>query len=229
FEVGQAYAGDRPEDETVRAAGIRRGNTQPRHWSGGLRPVDAYDAKADALVALEAAGAPVKSLQVVAGAPDWFHPGRSGTLQLGPKNQIAHFGELHPRVLMAMDVKGPLVGFEITINAIPAPRSKSATARPALDVSDLQAVNRDFAFVLDKSVEAGTLIRAAQGADKNLITDVSVFDIFEGAALGDDKKSLAIEVTMQPRKQTLTDEEIDAVSAKVIANVKKATGGVLRG
>jgi len=229
FEMGQAYAGDAPEDETVRAAGIRRGNTQQRHWAGGLRPVDAYDAKADALAALEAAGAPVNSLQVSDNAPEWFHPGRSGSLQLGPKNQIAHFGELHPRVLLALDVKGPLVGFEININAIPQPRGSGVTARPALDVSDFQAVSRDFAFVVDASVEADKLLRAAKGAEKKLIAAVSVFDIFEGSALGENKKSLAIEVTLQPETKTLTDEEIDAVSAKIIANVEKATGGVLRG
>ncbi|MGI9371884.1 MAG: phenylalanine--tRNA ligase subunit beta, partial [Hyphomicrobiales bacterium] len=229
FELGQAYAGDAPEDETVKAAGIRRGHAVARNWAGGTRDVDAYDAKADALAALKAAGAPVNSLQVVAGAPNWFHPGRSGTLQLGPKNQIAYFGELHPKVLMAMDVKGPLVGFEITLNNIPAPRSSSATARPALDVSDLQTVHRDFAFVLDSDVESDKLIRAAKGAEKKLITAVNVFDIFEGPSLGDGKKSLAIEVTLQPRDKTLTDEEIDAVSAKVIAGVEKATGGTLRG
>jgi phenylalanyl-tRNA synthetase beta chain len=229
FEVGQAYAGDTPEDETVRAAGIRRGNSQARHWAGGLREVDAYDAKAYALAALEAAGVPVNSLQVAATAPSWFHPGRSGSLQLGPKNQIAHFGELHPRILLALDVKGPLVGFEININAIPLPRGSGVTARPALNVSDLQAVYRDFAFVVDTSVEAGKLLRAAKGAEKKLITAVAVFDIFEGAALGGGNKSLAIEVTLQPDAKTLTDEEIDAVSAKIVASVEKATGGVLRG
>ncbi len=233
FEVGQAYAGDRPEDETVRVAGVRRGKTAPRHWDGSGRPVDAFDAKADALAALESAGAQVRSLQVVSGAPDWFHPGRSGTCQLGPQNQMAHFGEIHPRVLAAMDVKGPLVGFEIILNAIPEPRSKGGAARAALDASDLQAVTRDFAFVVDNAVEADKIIRAAKGAEKQLITSVSVFDLFEGetaaSSLGDGKKSLAIEVTLQPRDKTMTDEEIDAVAAKVVANVEKATGGTLRG
>lgn len=233
FEIGQAYLGDRPEDETVRAAGVRRGNTGPRDWNGAMRPVDVFDAKADALAALEAAGAQVRSLQVVAGAPDWFHPGRSGTCQLGPQNQMAHFGELHPRVLDALDVKGPLVGFEIVLNTIPEPKGKGGAARAAMNVSDLQAVTRDFAFVVDDEVVADKLVRAAKGADKQLITGVSVFDLFEGEsaakALGEGKKSLAIEVTLQPRDKTMTDEEIDAVAAKVVASVQKATGGTLRG
>ena len=233
FEVGQAYAGEAPEDETVRTAGVRRGATMARHWTGEARDVDAFDAKADALAALEAAGAPVASLQVVAEAPSWFHPGRSGTLQLGPKNQLAHFGELHPRVLDAFDVKAPLVGFELVLDNIPEPRKADGASRPALDASDLQAVSRDFAFVLDASVEADKVVRAARGADKALITEVTVFDLFEGGkaveAFGEGKKSLAIAVTLQPREKTLTDEEIDAVAAKVVAQVEKATGGVLRG
>jgi phenylalanyl-tRNA synthetase beta chain len=233
FEIGQAYAGDTPEDETVRAAGVRRGATTERHWSGEMRPVDAFDAKADALAVLEAAGAPVGSLQVVAEAPSWFHPGRAGTFQLGPQNQIAHFGELHPRVIDALEVKTPLVGFELVLNRIPEPKKASSASRPALDASDLQAVSRDFAFVLDESVAAEKVTRAAKGADKTLIAGVSVFDLFDGdkaaQAFGAGKKSLAIAVTLQPRQRTLTDEEIDAVSQKVIAQVVKATGGVLRG
>lgn len=232
FEVGQAYAGTRPEDETVRAGGIRRGQAVARNWDGGERPVDAFDAKADALAVLEAAGAPVRSLQIVPEAPGWYHPGRSATLQLGPKNQFAHFGELHPRVLDAMNIKGPLVGFEVVLDAIPEPRS-GGTARAALDVSDLQAVTRDFAFIVDSAVAADKLVRAASGADKALIEQVRVFDLFEGdkaeAAFGAGKKSLAIEVTLQPREKTLTDAEIEAVAAKVIASVEKATGGSLRG
>ncbi len=232
FEVGQAYLGDKPEDETVRAAGVRRGHIGPRHWAGGLRDVDAFDAKADALAALEAAGAPIEGLQVVAGAPNWFHPGRSGTCQLGPKNQMAHFGEIHPRVLNGLDVKGPLVGFEIILNAIPAPKGKGRTSRAAMDVSDLQTVTRDFAFVIDEAVEASRIVRAVKSAEKQLISNVSVFDLFEGEAarnaLGEGKKSLAIEVTLQPRGKTMTDEEINAVAAKVVANVEKATGGTLR-
>jgi phenylalanyl-tRNA synthetase beta chain len=223
-EVGHAYAGDRPQDETLRAAGIRRGQAVSRNWQGGARAVDAFDAKADAQAVLEAAGAPVATVQIVAGAPSWYHPGRCGTIQMGPQNKLAHFGEIHPRVLAAMDVKGPIVGFELVLNAIPAPKSKSAT-RAALNASDLMPVSRDFAFVVDDGVEAEKLVKAAKGADRTLIADVAVFDLFklEGA-----KKSLAIEVTLQPRDRTLTDEEIEAVSARIVSAVQKATGGTLR-
>ena len=227
FEVGQVYAGDKPEDETLQAAGVRRGQTGSRHWTGKARSVDSFDAKADLMAALEAAGAPVASVQVVQGAPAWFHPGRSGTVQLGPKNQLGWFGEVHPRVLDAMDVKGPLVAFEMNIDTIPEPKSISA-ARPALDVSDLLPVKRDFAFVVDSNVPADKLIRAARGADKALVCDVSVFDVFEGGNLGEGKRSVAIEVTLQPRDKTLTDEDIEAVSKSIVASVAKATGASLR-
>ncbi len=223
-EVGHAYAGDQPRDETLRAGGIRRGAAIARNWLDDSRPVDAFDAKADALAVLEAAGAPAASLQIVAGAPSWYHPGRSGTIQMGPQNKLAHFGEIHPRILAAIDVKGPLVAFEAVLNAIPGAKSKSAT-RAALNVSGLMPLTRDFAFVVDDGIEAEKLVKAAKGADKALISEVNVFDVFklEGA-----KKSLAIEVTLSPRDKTLTDEEIEAVSAKIVAMVQKATGGTLR-
>ena len=223
-EIGQAYAGDRPGDESLRACGVRRGATTPRHWLGGGRAVDAHDAKADALAVLEASGVSVSGLQVMAGAPGWYHPGRSGTLQMGPQNKLAHFGELHPRVLAAMDVKGPLVAFEVVLNSIPVPKSKSAT-RAALNTSDLLPVTRDFAFVVDDGVEADKLVKAARGADKMLISDAAVFDVFK---LAGTQKSYAVEVTLQPRDKTFTDEEIEAISQKIIASVAKATGGILR-
>jgi phenylalanyl-tRNA synthetase beta chain len=223
-EVGHAYAGDRPQDETLRAAGIRRGAFTGRNVHGGARAVDAFDAKADALAVLEAAGAAVSTLQVVAGGPEWFHPGRCGTIQMGPQNKLGFFGELHPRVLAAMDVKGPLVGFEIVLNAIPVPKSRSAT-RAALVTSDLMPLTRDFAFVVDDAVEAEKLVKAARSADKALISDVTVFDLYK---LDGGKTSLAIEVTLQPRDKTLTEPEIEAVSAKIVQAVGKATGGILR-
>jgi phenylalanyl-tRNA synthetase beta chain len=223
-EVGHAYAGDRPQDETLRAAGIRRGAFTGRNVHGGARNVDAFDAKADALAVLDAAGAAVATLQVVAGAPAWFHPGRSGTIQMGPQNKLGFFGEIHPRVLAAMDVKGPLVAFELILNAIPGSKAKGAT-RAALATSDLQPLSRDFAFVVDDKVEADKLVKAAKGADKALISDVTVFDIYK---LDGGKTSLAIDVTLQPREKTLTDAEIEAVSAKIVQAVAKATGGTLR-
>ncbi len=227
FEVGQCYHGDAPEDESLRATGIRRGAVHARHWSGEVRTVDLFDAKADAMAVLAAAGAPVQSLQVVQGGPDWFHPGRSGTIQLGPRNQLGWFGEIHPGVLDKMDVKGPVVAFEIVIDHLPEPKSKSAT-RPALDAAQLLPVRRDFAFVVGDDVAADKLVRAARGADKALIADVSVFDLFSGGALGEGRKSLAIEVVLQPRERTLTDQDIEAVSTKIVTAVQKATGGTLR-
>ncbi len=223
-EVGHAYAGDRPGDETLRAAGIRRGSAVSRNWQGDARAVDAFDAKADALAVLEASGAAVASLQIVAGAPAWFHPGRSGTIQMGPQNRLAYFGEVHPRVLAAMDVKGPLVAFEVVLNSVPVPKSRSAT-RAALNASDLMPVSRDFAFVVDDGVEADKLIKAAKAADKVLISDAAIFDVFK---LEGGRKSYAVEVTLQPKDKTFTDEDIEAVSQKIIAAVQKATGGTLR-
>jgi phenylalanyl-tRNA synthetase beta chain len=227
FEVGQAYAGDRPQDETLRAAGLRRGRNHDRHWLEKPRSVDLFDAKADALAVLEACGAPAASLQVVAGGPSWLHPGHSGSVQLGPKNRLAVFGELHPSVLQSLDLEGPAVVFEVVLNAIPLPRSKGAT-RPALDASDLMAVSRDFAFVVDEAVASDKILKAARAAGKALISEASIFDLFSGEALGPGKKSIAISVTLQPRDKTLTDEEIEAVSQKLIAEVAKATGAVLR-
>jgi len=224
YEVGHAYAGDRPQDETLRAGGVRRGNAVTRNWQGGARAVDAFDAKADALAVLEAAGAATANLQIIAGAPSWYHPGRSGTIQMGPQNRLATFGEVHPRVLASMDVKGPLVAFEVVLNSIPVPKAKNAT-RAALNASDLLPVLRDFAFVIDDGVEADKLIKAAKGADKVLVSDVTVFDVFK---LDGIKKSYAIEVTLRPRDKTLTDEDIDAVSQKIVTAVQKATGGILR-
>jgi phenylalanyl-tRNA synthetase beta chain len=227
FEVGQTYSGDRPQDEKLRAAGLRRGHNHERHWLERRRSIDPFDAKADVLAVLEACGAPTKSLQVIQGGPDWLHPGRSGTIQLGPKNQVAVFGEIHPSVLAAFDLKGPAVSFEVDLGAIPTPRSKSAT-RPALEASDLMPVSRDFAFVVDVDVEAERILKAVRSADKALISDASIFDLFTGESLGAGKKSVAVNITLQPRAKTLTDQEIEAASQKIISEVVKATGAVLR-
>jgi phenylalanyl-tRNA synthetase beta chain len=232
FEVSGAYEGDRPEDQRRVAAGIRRGTArleaQGRHWSGNAAPVDVFEAKADALAVLEACGAPVDKLMIEAGGPHWYHPGRSGTIKLGPKNILGFFGEFHPKTLEEMDVAGPLCGFEVFLDAIPEPKARATRTKPRLDLSPFQAVKRDFAFVVDRKIEAATLTRAAAAADKKLISDVNVFDIFEGAALGPDKKSIAIEVTIQPTERTLTDEDFEALAGRIVDNVGKQTGGVLR-
>jgi phenylalanyl-tRNA synthetase beta chain len=214
----------------LQATGLLVGATAPRDPYGSRRVADLYDAKADAEAVLAAIGAPQK-VQISRKAEGWWHPGRSGVMGLGP-NALATFGEVHPKVLKALDVKGPAVAFTLRVEAIPFPKTKTAT-RPALGRSDLQAVDRDFAFVVDKGVEALTLVNAAQGADKALIDSVAVFDQFTGekaeAQMGAGKKSLAITVRLQPRDKTLTDEEIEAVSAKIVEKVAKATGGALRG
>ena len=233
FELGQAYRGDKPEDQYVAVSGVRAGTAGRtgggRHWDGKAEAVDVFDAKADAVAVLAALGLDVGKAQVTRDAPAWFHPGRSGTLRLGPKTVLAHFGELHPATLSALDVAAPLVAFEVFIEALPADKRKSR-AKPALAQSDLMPVRRDFAFVLDAGVHAGDVVRAAKGADKALIAGVSVFDVFEGGALAaEGKKSVAIEVTLQPTTETLTDKAIEAISGQIIAAVKKATGGEIRG
>lgn len=231
FEVGPVFHGGEPEEQEVLATGLLIGHTGPRDAHGARRAVDTFDAKADAEAVLNAIGAPEK-LMVLRGTREWWHPGRSGKLSLGPKNVLCAFGEVHPKVLNAMDVKGPAVAFAIHVANPPFPKAKSAT-RAALDISDLQAVDRDFAFVVDAEVEALTLLNAAKGADKALIAEASVFDVFSGdmaeAQMGAGKKSIAITVRLQPKDATLTDKDIEAVSAKVIDKVAKATGGVLRG
>ena len=232
FEVGQIFKGEKPEDQFIAATGLRRALAKPegmgRHWSMAAKPVDAFDAKADAFAVLAAAGAPMQALQIVPGAPAWFHPGRSGTIQMGPKNVIGHFGELHPRTLAALKVEGPLVAFEVILEAIPEPKAKATRAKPLLELSPFQPVERDFAFLVDTNVKAADIVRSAQNADKKLITNVSVFDVYEGKGIEPGKKSVAIAVTLQPREKTMTDAEIDALGQKIVAEVTKRTGGVLR-
>ena len=232
FEVGQVFRGDRPEDQVTAATGIRRGLAKPdgigRHWSSKAAEVDAFDAKTDALAVLAAAGAPVSALQVVPGGPAWFHPGRSGTIQIGPQNMLGHFGELHPRALEALDAEGPLVAFEVILETIPAPKARATKVKPVLELTPLQPVARDFAFLVDRSVKAGDVVRAAQNVDKKLVTGVTVFDVYEGEGIEPGKKSIAIAVTLQPRERTMTDEEIETLAAKIVAEVGKRTGGLLR-
>jgi phenylalanyl-tRNA synthetase beta chain len=232
FEVGQIFIGDRPQDQLTAACGLRRALARPegigRHWASANKPVDALDAKADAFAVLAAAGAPMQALQVVPSGPAWFHPGRSGGIQIGPQNVLGAFGELHPRVLAALGAEGPLVGFEVVLENIPEPKARPTRVKPLLELSPFQPVERDFAFVVENSVKAADIVRAAQNADKKLITNVTVFDVYEGKGIEPGKKSIAIAVTMQPRDKTMTDEEIGALAAKIVAEVTKRTGGLLR-
>jgi phenylalanyl-tRNA synthetase beta chain len=232
FEVGQIFTGDKPEDQFMAATGVRRAMAKAggagRYWSSTSANVDAFDAKTDALAILAAAGAPAQAMQVVPGGPAWFHPGRSGTIQIGPQNILGYFGELHPRALEALDAEGPLVAFEVILERIPEAKAKATRAKPVLELSAFQPVTRDFAFVVDRAVRAADIVRAAQNVDRKLISGVSVFDVYEGQGIEAGKKSVAIAVTIQPRDKTMTDQEIDALGAKIVAEVSKRTGGVLR-
>jgi phenylalanyl-tRNA synthetase beta chain len=233
FEVGQIFKGDKPADQLTAASGLRRGLARPsgngRHWSDKSGPVDVFDVKADAFAVLAASGAPMQALQVVPGGPAWFHPGRSGTIQIGPQNVLGHFGELHPRAIAGLKAEGPLVAFEVILEKIPEPKARPTRAKPLLDVSAFQPVERDFAFVVDNSVKAADIVRAAQNVDKKLVTNVVVFDVYEGKGIDPGKKSIAIAVTIQPREKTMTDAEIETLAGKIVAEVTKRTGGVLRG
>jgi len=231
FEVGQIYRDDTPEGQLLVAAGVRQGKAvlagSGRHWTGSAETAGLFEAKADVAALLAGLGFDANRAQVVRAAPAWFHPGRSGVLRLGPKTVLAAFGEIHPEALAVLDVSGPATAFEVYLDALPRDK-KRGIARPPFKVADLLAVRRDFAFVLDRDVAAGEVVKAVLAADKKLISGVNVFDQFEGASLGAGKKSLALEVTLQPTDKTLTDEEIEAVAARVVAEVKKATGGDIR-
>ncbi|MEL6979216.1 MAG: phenylalanine--tRNA ligase subunit beta [Pseudomonadota bacterium] len=231
FEVGPVFFGPEPGEQQESAAILRVGAAAPRDWSGARRPIDLYDAKADAEALLSALGVDVDKLMIDRETPGWWHPGRSGRLKLGPKTVLAEFGELHPKAARALGVKGAAAGSVVFLEAIPAPKAKS-TARPALSLPDLQPVERDFAFIVSERTEAAAILRAARGANKKLITDARVFDVFEGAKaaaqLGEGQKSVAISVTLQPTEKTLTNEEIEAVAAAVLAAVDKAVGAKLR-
>ena len=230
FEVGQIFIDASETGQRLAAAGVRRGLAGAgRHWSAQAREASAFDAKADAMALLTALGVPTGGLQIVSGGPAWFHPGRSATLQFGPKTIVGHFGELHPRALKTMDVEGPVAAFEIILDALPAPKAKPTKIKPKLEISDLQPVSRDFAFIVDRAARAGDLAKAAQGADKALIADVAVFDLYEGKGVPEGKKSIGLAVTLQPREKTLTDAEIDAVAQKIVAEAEKKCGAKLRG
>jgi phenylalanyl-tRNA synthetase beta chain len=232
FEVGQIFKGSRPEDQFTAATAVRSGTAKPggsgRHWSGPANGVEMFDAKADAFALLAALGFAPGNAQIAAGGAPYLHPGRSGTLKLG-NAVLGHFGELHPATLDLLGLDGPVVAAEILLDRIPAAKAKPTKAKPPLDKSDLQPVTRDFAFLVGERVAAADIVRAAQTADRKLVSRVSVFDVYAGQGVEPGKKSLAIEVMLQPRERTLTDAEIDAVAASIVAAVGKATGAILRG
>ncbi|HEY1453694.1 MAG TPA: phenylalanine--tRNA ligase subunit beta [Roseiarcus sp.] len=231
FEVGQVFLGPGEDDQRIAAASVRRGRAKAegegRNWSGGGL-VDVFDAKRDAMALLSALGAGPNAVHVVPGGPAFLHPGRSATLQFGPKTVVGWFGQLHPGALEALDAEGPIVAFEIILDAVPAPKAKPTRTKPKLDRSDFMAVERDLAFVVDASVRAGDIVRAAESAERSLVAKVGVFDVYQGEGLPGGSKSIAIQVILQPRDRTLTDAEIDAAMAKIVAEVSKRTGAVLR-
>ena len=231
FEVGSGFFGAEPGEETILAAGLRLGSTAPREWMGERRAVDFFDARGDVETLLASLGAPVDRMQTDRGVPDWLHPGRGANFRLGPKNLIATFGEVHPKVAAAFDLSGPAVAFVVHLEAIPFPKAKSR-ARAALERTNLQAVERDFAFVVDARTESDAIRKAVRLAEKALIDGITVFDVFDGEAaasqLGEGRKSIAVSVRLQPKDKTFTDEQIEAIGAKIVASVEKATGATLR-
>jgi phenylalanyl-tRNA synthetase beta chain len=231
FEVGQVFLNANPDGQHTYASGIRTGTAKlagsGRHWSGKGEPVRVFDAKADLAALLDALGYDIDKVQLFAEPAPWSHPGRGGRIAQGPKT-LGWFGELHPAWAAELDIDGPVAAFELNLDALPEGRKKATKTKPALDLSALMPLTRDFAFIVDKGVTAGAILKAARGADKALIKDVNVFDVFEGSHVGEGKKSIAIEVTLQPKDKTLTDEDIEKVSAAIVAAVTKTSGGVLR-
>ncbi len=232
FEVGQVFLGDRDTDQRFAAAGLRAGTAglagAGRHWRSPAPAVNVFDAKADALAVLAALAIPLGGLQTVPGGPAFLHPGRSATLRLGPKAAVGFFGELHPKVMDAMGIAGPLAVFEIILDALPLPKSRPTRAKPRLERVDLMPVERDFAFVVDEAVAAADILKAVRAVDRAVIAEAGVFDVYRGAGIGEGRKSVAVSVTLQPRDRTLTDAELDALGARIEAEVARKTGAVLR-
>jgi phenylalanyl-tRNA synthetase beta chain len=233
FEVGQIFLGDGENDQRIAAAALRRGQAKAagvgRHWAAGSGLVDVFDAKSDAMALLAALGVSIAAVQIVPGGPAFLHPGRCATLQFGPQNVIGWFGQLHPSALETLDAEGPLVGFEIVLDKIPAPKARATRAKAKLERPEFMPVERDLAFVVPQTVHAADLVKATLGADRALIAAAQVFDVYEGLGVPSGHKSVAIAVTLQPRERTLTDAEIEAVVAKIVAEAAKKTGAALRG
>jgi phenylalanyl-tRNA synthetase beta chain len=226
FEIGGIYRDSSHTGQATVASGLRISNARPRHWSAAARTVDALDAKADALAALEACGVNANSLQITTDAPAWYHPGRSGVLRLG-RDAVAHFGELHPSLLATLKRDETFAAFEVFLDAIPAPKKKG-TRKELLKLSPFQPVSRDFAFIVDAGVEADKIAKTIKLVDRVLITGVDIFDVYQGKGVDPDKKSVGIAVTLQPIEKTLTDEEINALCKKIVEAVQKATNATLR-
>jgi phenylalanyl-tRNA synthetase beta chain len=233
FEVGQVFLSDEPEGQQTRIAIVRRGTAKTqgegRHWDGVTPAVDFFDVKADILAVLADWGVAIGGLQIVPNGADYLHPGRSAKLQFGPKQVVGVLGEVHPKVLKALDVKGLVVVAEIILDLLPYPKYRATRAKAKLTLHPIQPVERDFAFIVDENVAASDVLKSIQNAERNLITQTRLFDVYQGEHVPQGKKSLAVSVTLQPVEKTFTDKEIDAISAKIIAHVGQKTGAVLRG
>lgn len=227
FEIGPIYRGDRPGDQRTVISGLVAPHAA-RRWDGGHGD-DLYSLKSDLMALLDTLGVNTGALQLVQGqASPWWHPGQSARLQLGPKTVVAEFGAIHPGVLKSLDAEGSMLAFEIDVEALPQAKARPTKARSRLELSSLMPLSRDFAFVVDQGLAAGDLVRAVQGADKHLISQARIFDVYQGPGVPDGKKSLALEVTIQPRDATLTEAEIDALSSRIVAAGEKL-GATLRG
>ena len=227
FEVGPEFYGRKPGEQILTAAGIRSGMTAKKSWYGEQRAYDVFDAKADALAAIAAANGPADSVQITTDAPEYYHPGRSGALRLG-KNVIAYFGEIHPLITKKLGIKQRVVAFEVYLDNIPLPRATHDKAKKKLELSQFQPVDKDLAFIMDKNIRAIDVISAAKNADRTHITDVRVFDVYEGENLPEGKKSIALSVTFQPQESTFSDSDIEVLMNKIVVEVSKKTNAVLR-
>jgi phenylalanyl-tRNA synthetase beta chain len=227
FEIGPRYLGAMPGEQAWAVAGIRFGAAAPRQWARPDRKADALDAKADALAALAAAGVKVEAVRVTTDPPDWYHPGRAGRLRLGP-TVLASFGELHPRALGMFGIEVAVVAFELDLDGLPMPRETAGRARPPLEALPYPPVDRDFAFLVDVAVPAEDLLKAVRGAEKRLIREARLFDVYEGKGVPEGKRSLAVAVRLQSAERTLGEAEIEATAARIVAAAGKAVGAVLR-
>jgi len=228
FESGPRFFGDQPGDQEVTIGGVRVGPNHQRHWSQDVRDVDVFDARADALAVLHACKVNPDGVRVVADGPPHYHPGRKGRLMLGPKTVLAEFGEIHPAIIKKLELDTRAVGFEVFLDRLPKPKKKKSCTRPPLKASNFPPVDRDFAFVVDQDMPAETLLHAVRGADKALVQDVSLFDVYQGKGLEDGKKSLALAVRLQSMDRTLEENEIEAAVKKITAAATRATGATLR-
>jgi phenylalanyl-tRNA synthetase beta chain len=228
FEVGPRFFGAEPGEQEVVAAGIRVGQNHGRHWAEPPRPVDVFDARADALALLASCKLNADAVRVIADGPGHYHPGRRGRLMLGPQTILAEFGELHPAIARDLDITGRAVGFEVFLDRLPRPKAKPGRSRTPLKASPFPPVDRDFALVVAAEVAAESLLSAIRGADKSLIREVTLFDVYEGQGVGDGMKSLAVAVRLQAQDHTLTEAEIEAAAKRIVAAAAKATGATLR-